>query len=148
MAQAIAFEPQPKDASAREVLTQGTPRPHTDALLSAYDLLQVLHERGVLDMVRGLVGARDEVTGILASAVCSPESIRGIRNFLLLTKFFAGIPPEVLQSLVQTVNAGAEREKSQEAPGLGALLLRLRNKDSRHAVAVMLDLLEAVGKGL
>jgi len=40
--------------------------------------------------------------------VDTPESIRAIRNFLLLTKFFASIPPDVLNSLVDTVSAGAK----------------------------------------
>ena len=50
--------------------------------------------------------------------------------------------------LVQTAVAGAEREKGHRAPGWLQLLRRLRNEDSRHAMAVTLDLLESVGKGL
>jgi len=67
---------------------------------------------------------------------------------MLLTKFFASIPPDVLTSVVETVDAGAQREKSHKAPGLLHLLWRLRNEDSRHAVAVALDLVEGIGKGL
>src|SRR5260370_42421327 len=82
---------------------------HAEALLSAYELLQLLHDRGVLNLLRGLVGSGDEVIATITSAVDKPESIRSIRNFLLLTQFFAGIPPDVLNSLVETVRAGAER---------------------------------------
>jgi len=69
------------------------PENPAEALLSAYELLQALHDEGVLSMLRGLVGGGDEVIGTVTSALNTPESIRGIRNFLLLTKFFAGIPP-------------------------------------------------------
>jgi uncharacterized protein YjgD (DUF1641 family) len=124
------------------------PDPHADAVRSAYELLQLLHDRGVLELLRGVVGARDEIAEVLTSAANTPESIRAIRNFLLLTKFFAGIPPEVLQSLATAVSHGAAREKSHKAPSLWRLVGRLRNPNSRHAMAVTLDLMEAVGRGL
>jgi hypothetical protein len=63
------------------------------------------------------VGAGDELIGEITTAVDTAESIRAIRNFLLLTKFFANIPPDVLNSLVEIVSAGAEREKAHKAPG-------------------------------
>src|SRR5579862_663704 len=71
-----------------------------------------------------------------------------MRNFILLTKFFAGIPPEVLDSLVRTAAEGAERERAHRAPGMLHLLRRARSENSRHAIAVTLDLLESVGKSL
>jgi uncharacterized protein YjgD (DUF1641 family) len=139
MAQPISFIPSQPNAGAGE---------HAEAIDSALDLLQLLHDRGVLDLLRGLVGAGDQVVDMLTTALNTPEAVRGIRNFLLLTKFFATIPPEVLSGLVQTANEGAEREKSNQAPGLLHLLRRMNSESSRHAIAVMLDLLEGVGKGL
>jgi uncharacterized protein YjgD (DUF1641 family) len=124
------------------------PGKHSDAILSALELLQLLHDRGVLDLLSGMVGAGDKVVGALTAAVDTPESLRGIRNFILLTKFFGSIPPDILNSLVQTALQGADREKANRAPGMLQLLRRLRSENSRHAIAVMLDLLESVGKGL
>jgi uncharacterized protein YjgD (DUF1641 family) len=123
-------------------------RSHTDAILSALQLLQLLHDRGVLDLLRGFVGAGDELAGMATAAIDSPDSVRGIRNFVLLTKLFAGIPPEVLDGLVRTATEGAQRERSQRPPGLLELLRRMNSENSRHAIAVMLDLLESAGKGL
>ena len=124
------------------------PQKHTDAIVSALELLQLLHDRGVLELLRGLVGAGDQLVGILTTAVDTPESLRAIRNFILLTKFFASIPPEVLNSLVHTATEGAEREKANKPPGMLQLLRRLNSEESRHAMAVTLDLLESVGKAL
>jgi uncharacterized protein YjgD (DUF1641 family) len=121
---------------------------HTDAIVSALELLQLLHDRGVLDLLRGLVGAGDQLVGILTAAAGTPESLRGVRNFILLTKFFASIPPDVLNSLVRAASEGAEREKAQRAPGVLQLLRRAGSENSRHAIAVTLDLLESVGKAL
>jgi uncharacterized protein YjgD (DUF1641 family) len=148
MAQPIAFHAPGTQAPANLEQLRNAPAEHAEALLSGYELLQVLHDRGVLDLLRGLVGGSDAVIGTIAAAMDKPESIRAIRNFLLLTKFFANIPPDVLNSLAETVDAGAKREKAHKAPGLFHLLWRLRNENSRHAVSIALDLLEGLGKGL
>jgi uncharacterized protein YjgD (DUF1641 family) len=147
MAQPIPLMLTPKGVDPAERLTDALDK-HTEAILSALELLQLLHDRGVLELVRGLVGAGDQLVGILTAAAGAPESLRGMRNFILLTKFFASIPPDVLNSLVRTASEGAEREKAKRAPGVLQLLRRAGSENSRHAIAVTLDLLESVGKAL
>jgi uncharacterized protein YjgD (DUF1641 family) len=136
------------EAHAAESHLHDAPHKHADAILSALELLQLLHERGVLDLLRGVVGAGDQVVNIVTDAVDTPEAMRAARNFILLTKLFGSIPPDVLGSLVHTVTKGAEREKEQRAPGMLQLFRRLRSENSRHAISVALDLLESVGKAL
>ena len=147
MAQPIPLTLTPKGPDPAERLEDALEK-HTDAIVSALELLQLLHDRGVLDLLRGLVGAGDQLVGILTAAAGTPESLRGMRNFILLTKFFASIPPDVLNSLVRAASEGAEREKAQHAPGVLQLLRRAGSENSRHAIAVTLDLLESVGKAL
>jgi len=147
MAQPIPLTLTPKGPDPTERLEDALHK-HTDAIVSALELLQLLHDRGVLELLRGLVGAGDQLVGILTAAAGAPESLRGMRNFILLTKFFASIPPEVLESLVRTASEGAEREKANRAPGLLQLLRRAGRENSRHAMAVSLDLMESVGKVL
>src|SRR5438270_2929861 len=142
MAEPIVFATPEKTVPVNLERLRNAPPEHADALLSGYELLQLLHDRGVLNLLRGMVAGGDALISTITAAVDSPESIRAIRNFLLLTKFFASIPPDVLSSLADTVEAGAKREKAHRAPGLLRLLWRLRNEDSRHAAAVALDLLE------
>ena len=147
MAQPIPLTLVPKGVDPAERLTEALDK-HTEAILSALELLQLLHDRGVLELVRGLVAAGDQIVGMLTAAAGAPESLRGMRNFILLTKFFASIPPDVLNSLVRAASEGAEREKAQRAPGVLQLLRRAGSENSRHAIAVTLDLLESVGKAL
>jgi uncharacterized protein YjgD (DUF1641 family) len=136
MAQPITFVPKPAAPSA----------PHAEAIDSALELLQLLHDRGALDLLRGLVGASGELTGLVSTALNSPEAIRGIRNFLLLTKFFATIRPEILSGLVQTATDGTKRMETGEAPSLLQLIRRLSSAESRRALSVLADLLEGAGK--
>src|ERR1017187_3177896 len=147
MAQPITLTLTPKGTDPTERLEDALHK-HTDAIASALELLQLLHDRGVLDLLRGLVGAGDQLAGILTAAAGAPESLRGMRNFILLTKFFASIPPDVLDSLVRTAAEGATREKAHRAPGVLQLLRRAGSENSRHAIAVTLDLLENIGKAL
>jgi uncharacterized protein YjgD (DUF1641 family) len=148
MAQPISSRPPHQNGAAVDRDLRQALDKHAVAILSALELLELLHDRGVLDLLRGLVGAGDQLVDTLTAAVDNPESLRAIRNFLLLTKFFASIPPDVLNSLVQTTVEGAQREKSHRAPGLLHLLRRLSSENSRHAMAVTLDLLENAGKAL
>jgi uncharacterized protein YjgD (DUF1641 family) len=148
MAQPLSSLPPHQNGAGADRDLRESPHQHADAILSALELLQLLHDRGVLELLRGVVGAGDRLVGTLTAAVDTPESLGAIRNFILLTKLFASIPPDILNSLVQTVEQGAQREKTQRAPGVFELLRRLRSENSRHAIAVALDLLESVGKGL
>src|SRR5882672_9368635 len=114
MAQPIPFLPPANHTASNAERLRNAPAEHAEALLSAYELLQVLHDRGVLNLLRGLAGGGEEVIGAIAAAVDTPESIRAIRNLLLLTKLFANIPPDVLNSLIDTVSTGAKKEKTHK----------------------------------
>jgi uncharacterized protein YjgD (DUF1641 family) len=147
MAQPISLL-EPQNGSGSDRVLRDAPHQHSEAIPSALELLQLLHDRGVLELLRGVLGAGDQVVSALTAAVDTPESLRAIRSVILLTKFFGRIPPDVLSSLGNAVIKGAEREELHRAPGVFELLRRLRSENSRHAIAVALDLLEGVGKGL
>ncbi len=148
MAQPITLHQNLNGATRAEASLPTATEQHAEAVETAYEVLQLLHDRGVLNLLRGLLVAGDRVIDTLVEAVDTPESIRAIRNFLLLTKFFGNIRPEVLNNLVLAATEGAQREKSHKAPGFFELYRRLRSADTRHALAVTLDLMESVGKGL
>jgi uncharacterized protein YjgD (DUF1641 family) len=148
VAQQISFLPAHRNRNGADRRVRDAAQTHEEAILSALELLQLLEDRGVLNLLRGMVGAGDQLVDTFTAAVNTPESVRAIRNFMLLTKFFGNIPPDVLSSLVNTVTEGAKREKAHRAPGVFGLLRRLRSENSRHAMAVGLDLLESVGEGM
>ncbi|HXB62919.1 MAG TPA: hypothetical protein VNU94_08745 [Acidobacteriaceae bacterium] len=61
MAQPIALEIAPRDAK-KELLArlQKAPAEHAAALLDSWELLQALHDAGLLELLRGAVSARDK----------------------------------------------------------------------------------------
>ena len=87
MAEPIALKLAPRDP--REALyhrLENAPLEHVEALLAAYEVLQGLQDRGVLEMLRGALGSSDKVLQILVDAVNTPEAICGIRNFMILIR--------------------------------------------------------------
>jgi uncharacterized protein YjgD (DUF1641 family) len=148
MAQPISYIPATaRGESAEDRLHQGA-AVHADAILNGYEVLQLLQDRGVLDLVRGALGAGGEIVETVTSAVNTPDATRAIRNFILLSKFFGNIPPEILNSLAQTVIEGSQRKKAHKPPSLWQVFRRLRDANTRYALGVILDLAESFGKGL
>jgi uncharacterized protein YjgD (DUF1641 family) len=147
MANPIPLDLPPRDPreELRAKLDQA-PIEHAEAVLAGFEVLQGLHDSGTLELLRGILGGGDKILEIVVEAAKSPETIRGIRNFVLLTKLFASIPPELLTNLVDAVQSASTRDPKQPPPGTLQLLGRLRSEENRRASAIVLDLLESLGR--
>src|ERR1700676_1534519 len=151
MAQPIPLEIPPRSprAELRSRLEQA-PEEHAEAVLAAYEVLQELHNRGVLEIMRGALAASDEILEAVVNNIKTPESIRAIRNLLFWRQILGSIEPEWFKGIFQAIPEGiaeatAEREK---AVGLFTLLRRLTSKDSLRALAAAIDFLQAFGRHL
>jgi len=145
MAQPIPFVVQQLPHREEERL-RNAPAEHTEAILSALEVLQLMHDRGVLDLMRGLLGAGDELVNIVTASLKTPQSIRSMRNLLLLASLLSSVSPEVIQSIVDSVISAMNRRAGQDAPGLLELFRRMRSENSRRGLAMAIDLVEALGK--
>jgi uncharacterized protein YjgD (DUF1641 family) len=149
MAEPILLNLPPRDP--REALyrrLENAPQEHVEALLAAYDILQGLHDRGVLNLVKGALGSGDKVLQILVDAGNTPEVIRGIRNLMILARIFDGIEPELLEGLERAVREGLAEAKKPEAPGFLRLLKKFLSRDTRRVMATMASVLGSFGKSL
>lgn len=149
MAKPIELMPHPRDA--REELKRrldNAPLEHADALLDAYELLQQLHETGTLDTLRGLLGAGDQVVRHAVGMATQPESVRAIRNLLVLSKVLGSIEPEVLTQILGGIPAAVDQRPAEKPPSLFALFRRMASVESRRALAAGIAVLETVGRGL
>ena len=151
MARPIPFDPPRVDKRAQLLAKlERAPAEHAAALLDLYETLQALHDRGALDLMRGALGSGDEVLDIIVSATQSPDSIRGIRNLLLVVKMLGAIDPEVLKAFTQGVpQAFTEMVLEPEPPGLWRLIKDfLWNADFRNGLAALNTMLAAFGRTL
>jgi uncharacterized protein YjgD (DUF1641 family) len=126
------------------------PAEHAEALLAAYEVLQALHEQGVLDLLRAGLSAKDQLVQMAVTAANTPEAIRAIRNLLFWRSILGSIEPEWFKGLFQAIPEGiaqatAEREKPV---GLWHILRRACSKDGLRAMAAAMDFLEAFGRHL
>jgi uncharacterized protein YjgD (DUF1641 family) len=151
MAQPIALEIPPRNprAELRSRLEQA-PEEHAEAVLAAYEVLQELHNRGVLEIMRGALAASDDILETVVDSVRTPPAIRAIRNLLFWRQILGGIEPEWFKGIFQAVPEGiaqatAEREKPVSLLGL---LRRLSSKDSLRGLAAAIDFLQAFGRHL
>ncbi|MDB6064044.1 MAG: hypothetical protein JWR26_252 [Pedosphaera sp.] len=151
MAQPITLKLPERDPRAElQARLQNAPRQHAEALLDAYAVLQGLHDGGVLDLMRGALGSSDKVIEIIVEAAKMPDSVRGIRNLLILTKILGTMDPEVVESFARSLPEAITFTKSQRSkpPGLFGLLNRFRSQDSRRGLLLVNSMLEAIGRNL
>src|SRR6202795_2820036 len=151
MAQPIPLEIPPRNprAELRSRLEQA-PEQHAEAVLAAYEVLQELHNRGVLEILRGGLAASDEILGKVVDNARTPEAIRAIRSLLFWRRILGSIEPEWFKGIFQAIPEGiaqATAEREQPVSFL-RLLRRLSSKDSLRGLAAAVDFLQAFGRHL
>jgi uncharacterized protein YjgD (DUF1641 family) len=151
MAQAISLEVPPRNPRAElHSRLEGAPEQHAEAVLAAYEVLQELHTRGVLEIIRGALAASDEILDKVVDNARTPEAIRAIRNLLFWRRILGSIEPEWFKGIFQAIPEGiaqATAERNQPVSFFG-LLRRFTSKDSLRGLAAALDFLQAFGRHL
>src|SRR5258705_9599485 len=149
MSEPIRLEFPPRDARAElRARLQNAPLQHAEALLSGYDLLQRLHDRGVLELLRGGLGSSDQVLSIVVDAAKTPEAINATRNLLILSKVMFTLEPELLESIANAVPNTLALAREQKPLSPWQMFKKMCSQDTRRALSAMLGLLESFGKGL
>lgn len=151
MAVPIRFQPLQRDP--REELQSrlvSAPAEHAEALLEVYDILQGLHDCGVLSALKGILSAGDFVLETVVETANTPDAIRRIRNLILLSEKLDSIEPELLGQLIDSVPEGLAKAsaKPAEPPGLFSLIQKFSSRESRRGLAVAAEILETFGRRL
>ena len=151
MAQPIPLEVPPRNARAElRSRVEQAPEAHAEAILAAYEVLQQLHERGLLEIMRGGLAASDEIMEKAVDAAKTPEGIRAIRNLLFFGRILGSIEPEWFQGIFQAIPDGIAQvtaERNQPVSLFG-LLRRVTSKDSLRGLFAAVDFLQAFGRHL
>jgi uncharacterized protein YjgD (DUF1641 family) len=151
MARPIPLHLAPRDS--RDELgsrLQQAPLDHAEAVLAGYEVLQLLHDRGVLELARGTLGGGEKILEQVVAVASGPGSIRATRNLLLLVTTLGEIEPSLLGDLTRAIPKALVQANAEEAkpPGLFKLVRTFWNKDFRRGLAAFNDLLVAFGKNL
>lgn len=151
MAKPISLEMPPRDPR-KELITrlESAPADHAEALLDAYELLQELHDRRVLEILRGALGAGDKIAQDAARAAETPQSVTALRNLIIIAKTLGAMNPELLQCVATAASEtlGSQEKPVIEPPSLFSLLGQFRRKELRRSIALINRFLETLGHQL
>ena len=151
MARPIPLELPPRDPQRDlNLRLEQAPAQHAEAMLAAYEVLQGLHDSGLLEVIRGALNGHEKILEQVVEVSKGPESIRATRNLLLLVKAVGEIDPTLLSDFTRAVPRALAQANADEAkpPGLFKLLSTFFNKDFRRGLAAFNDLLVMFGKNL
>jgi len=129
---------------------ESAPAEHAEALLDAYELIQQLHNKRIFETLRGALSAGDKLVETVTSAAETPESIRALRNAMILGKMLGSINPELLQCISVAVSeaVGSHRKPVIDPPGLFSLLAQFRQPELRRSVGLINRFLDVLGNQL
>ena len=150
MAAPLTFTPLPVDHKKElQKRLDAAPTEHGEALLVLWDLLQTAHEQGILDLLDGMVSAKDTIALTAAKYAKTPEGITSIRNLLTAAKILGSIEPELLENVAKVLeSATAEHKQELKPPSLFALARRAVSEDSRRGLSFMTLILGTLGRSL
>jgi uncharacterized protein YjgD (DUF1641 family) len=151
MAQPIPLEIPPRNPRAElRSRLEHAPEEHAEAVLAAYEVLEELNNRGVLEIMRGALAASDDILEKIVDNARTPEAIRAIRNLLFLRHILGSIEPEWFKGVFQAIPEGIAQATSEREKPIGflGLLRRLTSKDSLRGLAAAIDFLQAFGRHL
>ena len=116
------------------------PVAHAEAVLATYDLLQRLHEQGMIDLLSGLLSAGDTVVERIVDVISSREMVTALRIALIFSNLLSSIDPDKLHAVIS--NGG------KDAPSLLAIGKQAASKDARCGMAAAVGLLNVFGEAL
>jgi len=116
------------------------PEEHAEALLAAYDLLQRMHEKGLIDIASGLLSASDTVMDKVADVASSTEVVNALRAVLMFTNLLKTLDMERMHVLISAPES--------KPPSLWALGRQAMSEDARVGMATAVGLLNVFGAAL
>ena len=151
MAQPIPLTLAPRDPERElNVRLEAAPAKHAEAILAGYEVLQLMHDKGVLELMRGTLGGGEMIIEQAVAVASEAGAIRASRNALLLVKALGEVDPELLSDLTRAIAPALRQANYEQAkpPGLFKLLSTFFNPNFRRGLAACNDLLETFGKNL
>lgn len=124
-----------------------------EAVLETMEIIGYLKQRGILDLVKGLLGQGDKVLDILVSTANMNENKNSIKNILLLLGTIGMINVTQLEPFLLKLNAGVARVADSEGrqdgkTGYIGLARALKDPEINRAITLILEFLKGMGQDM
>jgi len=141
MALAVDFRQYTPADSRADLLrrVESAPAEHAEAVLAAYDLLEQLHDKDVLNLLTGLLASKDTVVNHVVDLVSSPEAVKALRLLLMLGNSLKTLDADKLHEVLNPEAA---------PPSLWAIGKQMTSRDARRAMGVLGGVLNVFGAAL
>jgi len=125
---------------------------NTDSLLETLNLIQELHDSGMMDALGSLLKAKEKAAKIAVDQLTRQPVTNMINNAMAAGGILTELDPETTSKLAKSLTAGLKKaEQGLEADsklGLFDLMKALKDPDINRAVGFGLNLLKGMGEGL
>ncbi|HEY4550823.1 MAG TPA: DUF1641 domain-containing protein [Bacillus sp. (in: firmicutes)] len=143
-------EEQKKEQTLDSLLTEVVQT--KDSLVETLDLLQELHNSGILDAINSLVKTKEEVAKIAVGQMTREPVTNMINNAMAAGGVLTQMDPEMTKKLMGSVAKGLERAEqglqSNSTTGMLDIMKALKDPDMNRAITFGMNLLKGIGEEL
>ncbi|MCQ6280878.1 DUF1641 domain-containing protein [Bacillus sp. EB600] len=147
----VEFTEEQKKSQSLESLISEVAQ-NKDSLLDTLQLVQELHNSGILEALNSLVKAKEEVAKIAVGQMMREPVANIINNAMAAGGALTALEPETTKKLMGSVAKGLEKAEqglqSNSKVGILDLLKVLNDPDINRAIGFGLNLLKGIGEGL
>jgi len=149
MAEALKSGYQPRSESDEfDHDLHGALKEHDEATVDACAILQLLRDKGLLEMIKDALGSMEKVMEVITEMLEREEAIRTIRNLTTLIKMLGSIEPDTLENIIKSLSPATDGLTAKKPPGLLHLLSQLTGSDTRRALEPIAAALQAAGRSI
>lgn len=121
-----------------------------ESILELLQMLNHMHDRGILSLLTGLFGQGDKVMDILVKKADTPETANTLKNLLLMVGVLGTINVKQLEPILLKVNSGiarvAEEKDTDEKTGVFDIMRSLKDPEINRSVTLLLNFLKGMGQ--
>ena len=89
-----------------------------------------------------------QTSTILTETLEMKETVRTLRNLVILLKIVGGLDPRLLEGIQSAITNNIARARNQDPPSLFKVGERFTSRGSRRALGMLAGVMEAVGQDL
>lgn len=121
-----------------------------DAILESLQVIQHMHDRGVISLLNGLFGQGDKVLKILMGKADTPETANTLKNLLLMVGVLGTLDVKQLEPILLKLNAGiarvAEIKDHDEKIGYFDIFRSLKDPEVNRSITFLFEFLKGMGE--